>query len=76
VAAGLDSLVVGEPQIRPGEVASPANDLRTTGADNAVSSAFASASACDRNGAGRGAVSVTGAIALAKIFGSLEACTS
>jgi glutamyl-tRNA reductase len=79
VAAGLDSLVVGEPQIL-GQVKSAyatANDLRTTGAltNRLFHSAFAVGKRVrSETGLGEGAVSVSyAAIALAKkIFGNLE----
>jgi glutamyl-tRNA reductase len=79
VAAGLDSLVVGEPQIL-GQVKSAyaaASELRTTGAltNRLFHSAFGVAKRVrSETGLGEGAVSVSyAAIALAKkIFGSLE----
>ena len=79
VAAGLDSLVVGEPQIL-GQVKSAyaaANDLHATGAltNRLFHSAFAVGKRVrSETGLGDGAVSVSyAAIALAKkIFGNLE----
>jgi glutamyl-tRNA reductase len=79
VAAGLDSLVVGEPQIL-GQVKAAyavANDLHTTGAltNRLFHSAFAVGKRVrSETGLGEGAVSVAyAAIALAKkIFGNLE----
>jgi glutamyl-tRNA reductase len=79
VAAGLDSLVVGEPQIL-GQVKTAyatANDLRTTGAvtNRLFHTAFAVGKRVrSETGLGEGAVSVSyAAIALAKkIFGKLE----
>jgi glutamyl-tRNA reductase len=79
VAAGLDSLVVGEPQIlgQVKEAFTKASDLRYTGAltNRLFHAAFSVGKRVrSETGLGQGAVSVSyGAVALAKkIFGSLK----